>query len=150
MFCTNCGNQVPDGSAVCPYCRAPLARPVDAAPTGSRKALPIIALCCGVVGIIVGSVAYISFGIPVVFQNSTMTGSTLLVILTFLLGLAAIICGIIGLFRSIRTGGKKYVAGIILSAIGIYCGINALSYSAMSLVVNKMSGVFAFFDQIPR
>ena len=31
MFCTKCGNQVPDGSAVCPVCGAQLAAP-QAAP----------------------------------------------------------------------------------------------------------------------
>ena len=149
MFCMNCGNHGPDDSAVCPYCRTPLARPVDAAPTGARKALPIIALCCGVVGTVVGSAGYIATWFDTVFSHSYATSVPSaplpVILLSCLLGLAAIVCGVIGLVRSIRTGGKKYVTGIVLSAIGIYCGLNAMFSSVMSLFVNNLSGVFAYY-----
>lgn len=150
MFCMNCGNQVPDDSAVCPYCRTPLARPVDAAPTGARKALPIVALCCGVVGTVVGSAGYIATWFDTVFSHSYATSLPSaplpVILLSCLLGLAAIVCGVIGLVRSIRTGGKKYVTGIVLSAIGIYFGINALSTCLMFLIMNGMSGVFSQYS----
>ena len=145
MFCPNCGNQLLRNAAVCPYCRTQLSQPVAPPPTGARKFLPIFALCCGIVGIFVGMIAYMTYGISAVFQDSTITGSLLLVILASLLGLAAIICGIIGLIRSIRTGGRKYVPGIVLSAVGIYCGLNAMFSSVMSLFVNNLSGVFAIY-----
>ena len=145
MFCPNCGTHLPEQADICPACRAQLPRPVAPQPTGARKFLPIFALCCGIVGTAVGMVAYTTYGFRVVFQDSTSTGSLLLVILASLLGLAAIICGILGLIRSIRTGGKKYVAGIVLSAVGIYFGLNALFTSFMSLFVSSLSGVFAHF-----
>ena len=145
MFCPNCGSQVPDQTVICPVCHMQLPRLVTPPPTGARKFLPIFALCCGIVGTAVGMVAYTTYGFRVVFQDSTTTGSLLLVILASLLGLAAIICGILGLIRSIRTGGRKYVAGIVLSAVGIYFGINALFTSFMSLLVNNLSGVFAYY-----
>ena len=39
MFCTKCGNQIPDGSAVCPICGAQLAVP-QAAPQVAPQAAP--------------------------------------------------------------------------------------------------------------
>lgn len=145
MFCPNCGTQLREQADICPVCRAQLQRPIAPPPSVARKFLPIFALCCGIVGIFVGMIAYMTYGISAVFQNSTITGSLLLVILASLLGLAAIICGLIGLIRSIRTGSRKYVPGIVLSAIGIYCGLNAIFSSVISLFVNNLSGVFAFY-----
>ena len=40
MFCTKCGNQIPDGSAVCPICGAQLAAP-QPAPQPAPQAAPV-------------------------------------------------------------------------------------------------------------
>ncbi len=40
MFCAKCGKQIPDGSAVCPFCGAPLAAPQAAAPQAAPQVAP--------------------------------------------------------------------------------------------------------------
>ncbi len=65
MFCTKCGQQVPDGSKVCPFCgnqlaaaapaqAAPVSQPAPkAAKAGIGKYLPIIGIAAAVVVVIV-------------------------------------------------------------------------------------------------
>lgn len=68
MFCTKCGQQVPDGSKVCPFCGnqlaagaapaqapvAPVSQPAPkAAKTGIGKYLPIIGIAAAVVVVLV-------------------------------------------------------------------------------------------------
>ena len=55
----------------------------------------------------------------IVFAVQRSAAATIPIVLAFFLGLAAVICGAAGLRRSIHTGGRKNVAGIVLSAIGI-------------------------------
>ena len=43
MFCAKCGKQIPDGSAVCPFCGAPLAAPQAAAPQAAPQVAPQVA-----------------------------------------------------------------------------------------------------------
>ena len=58
MFCTNCGSQIPDGSAFCPECGAKLTAPASyaAAPVRTKKGMSRGAL----IGIIAAAVAVIA------------------------------------------------------------------------------------------
>ena len=134
MFCPNCGNQLPDNAAVCPYCRAQLQRPTPVQTPASKTILPGFALGFGIPAAILGY-----FGLIIFTFHRTLAAS-LPIVLAIALGLAAVICGSIGLKRSIRTGGRKNVAGIILSAIGIAGGVLAHFFSILGLIIGSMIG----------
>ena len=134
MFCSNCGNQIADNTAVCPYCRYQLRRVTPVQTPAPRTALPGLSLGFGIAGVILGYIGIIVFAV----QRSA--AATIPIVLAFFLGLAAVICGAAGLRRSIHTGGRKNVAGIVLSAIGISGGVVAHVFVIMALFLGSMIG----------
>ena len=153
MFCVNCGSQLPEGANVCPFCgtqvrQANPVQPVSPQPGYSypvspqplntepvRTPLPAMALGFGIGGFVL---AYIGYFVTILNKNSYMA---LLSLLAAMLGIGAIIFGAVGLRRSIRTNGrKKYVAGIVLSAIGLACGSGALLFSFFGLFLRAVIG----------
>ena len=136
MFCSYCGNQIPDNSIYCPVCRAQLQRSVPAQQTVRKTPLAGLALGFGIAGAVFG---YIGFIANAVSRNAL---PAILLVLAIFLGIAAVICGSIGLKRSIHTGGRKYVAGIVLSAVGISGGAVAHVFAFMGILVGSMISRF--------
>ena len=132
MFCSNCGNQLPENAAVCPYCRAQLRRPTPVETPVVRTPFPGFSLGFGIAAVVFGFIAYVT---------SILSGSSVMAfwtVLTFLLGIAGIIFGALGLRRSIRTGGRKYVAGIVLSAIGLACSVGGIVFAFLGTIIRMM------------
>ena len=158
MYCTNCGGQLPENANVCPFCgttvrKAAPVQPVNAQPVNTQPVnpypvnprplntepvktpLPALALGFGIGGLVLGYIGYF------VLLLSRGSYTVLLTFLAALLGIGAIIFGAIGLRRSIRTNGRrKYVAGIVLSAIGLACGAGALLFSFFGLFMRSVMG----------
>ena len=132
MFCSNCGNQIADNTAVCPYCRYQLRRVTPVQTPAPKTALPGFALGFGIAAVVLGVIGY---AVGAVYRNVI---SALPLVLAFLLGIGAVIFGASGLRLSIHTGGRKYVAGIVLSAIGIACGVLAHLYVFLGLLVKSL------------
>lgn len=136
MFCSNCGNQIADNTAVCPYCRYQLRRGTAVQTPAPRTALPGLALGFGITGAIFG---YVGLIVHAVGRNAI---GAILIVLAIFLGIGSVICGAIGLRCSIHTGGRKNVAGIILSAIGISGGAVAHVFAFFGLFLRSMIGRF--------
>ena len=132
MFCSNCGNQVPENTAACPYCRYQIRRVTPVQTPAPKTALPGFALGFGIAAVVLGVIGY---AVGAVYRNVI---SALPLVLAFLLGIGAVIFGASGLRRSIHTGGRKYVAGIVLSAIGIASGALAHVYVFLGLLVKSL------------
>lgn len=153
MFCTNCGNQLPENAKVCPYCRTTVRQPENTAPVYQqpvnpypvnprpldtepvRTPFPALAISFGIAGAILSYIGYI---VAILYRN---TIASVLPVLGALLGVGAVIFGIVGLIRSIRTNGRrKYVAGIVLSAIGLSGGAVALLFGFVGLLLRSVIG----------
>ncbi len=153
MFCTNCGNQLPENANVCPYCGTAVRQsesvqpayqqpvnpyPVNPRPLNTepvRTPFPVLAISLGLAGAIL---SYFGYFLSLLYRN---TISGILPVLGAMLGICGVVFGIVGLIRSIRTNGRrKYVAGIVLSAIGLSGGAVALLLSFFGVLLRSFIG----------
>ena len=134
MYCSYCGNHIPDNAAVCPYCRSQVRSASPLQQSAPRTPLGGLALGFGIAGTVFAYIGIITNAL----NRSALPA--LLSVLAIFLGIAAVICGSIGLKRSIRTGGRKNVAGIVLSAIGISGGALAHIFAFFAFFIGSMIG----------
>lgn len=149
MICNSCHATVPDGTPFCSNCGAKLsdapfqpyfpAQPISSAQEPvCRPAQPLVGMICGIVSFILSMILYF-----VLIVGSVTRSVTWLTILFGLLvgGLAifSMIFSIIGLRRSIRTGGRKYVPGIVFSAVGISMSASALLFLFLGILVGSLA-----------
>lgn len=130
MFCMKCGAQLADGSVVCPYCGQSLAAQAD-----KRPYEPLLGMILGIAAAVFAFVIYFCGIFSSIFGSGI---SWLLYVLVGLLAVAALVFSILGLKTSIRTGGRKYVAGIVFSSVGLGCVIGAF---ALLLIGGLLSGL---------
>lgn len=108
MFCGNCGNQIPDGSAQCPICGAPLQaapvqQPAYQQPAANGGTIAIVGLICGSVSIPFSILGGILYGVPgAAFGLILGAAGLVLGIMTQKAtnktkGMGAFVCGLIGL-----------------------------------------------------
>ena len=109
QFCTNCGTKIPT-EAVRPY------TPEQPAPA-PRPPQPLLGMIFGIIGAILSIVTYIVMLQGAVRGNMSTAGMILLITPTLGASVIGLIFSIIGMKRSIRTGGRKYVAGIVILGI---------------------------------
>ena len=116
MFCGNCGNQIPDGSAQCPICGAPLQaapaqQPVYQQPVyqqaGNGGAIGIVGLVLGICSIPFSILGGIMYGV---------IGSTI----GLLLGAAGLVLGIM---TQKATNKQKGLGAFICGLIGLIFGV---------------------------
>ncbi len=113
MFCGNCGNQIPDGSANCPICgtaqtpaAAPYAQPV-AGPVATSSSAATLATVCGVLSIVVAILGGILFGA-----------------IAALIGLAlGVVALVMGIKAKKETNNMKGNAGFVCGIIGLVFGV---------------------------
>lgn len=153
MFCTNCGSQLPEGANVCPFCGTAIRQPEPVQPAYQqpvnpypvnprplntepvRTPYPVLAISLGIAGAIL---SYFGYFLSLLYRN---TISGILPVLGAMLGICGLVFGIVGLIRSIRTNGRrKYVAGIVLSAIGLSGGAVALLFGFIGLLMKSVIG----------
>lgn len=145
MFCGNCGNQIPDGSAQCPICgapqqAAPVQQPVYQQPSYQQPAanvgtIAIVGLVCGSVSIPFSILGGILYGVPgAAFGLILGAAGLVLGIMTQKAtnktkGMGAFVCGLIGLIFgvlfmigcSICGCSEKQTTGTCYTALGT-CG----------------------------
>ena len=150
MFCVNCGTQLMDNTNVCPYCGTPVRQPEPVQPAYQQPVNPYpvnprpvntepirtplggLALGFGIAALIL---SFIGLASSAAYRNAF---SVVLTFLALMLSVGTIIFGAVGLRRSIRTNGRrKYVPGIVMSAIGLALGSLALIYSLIGLLFGR-------------
>ena len=126
-FCTNCGNEIPEGNAVCTNCGTP----VDGAPVAAQP------------------------GTTVVVNNSTqqkpsnglaIAGFVVSLVSTFLccgsFNVISLILSIIGAIKAKDYGGSgkgMAIAGIIISAIGLILLIAFAALGVLADIIEEAS-----------
>lgn len=151
MNCPNCGSYVPENSAFCTACGAnmqaqpqPYAAPAQPqyysqqAPE-KHPAMPLIGMIFGIVSAVMGFVSYI-LAVTGMVSRRADDAAEVLVVLGAVLAVVALVFSIIGMVKSVRTGGKKYVAGIVFSAVGIATAAFALLFGFLTMVVGGIFG----------
>lgn len=133
MFCKNCGSNISDDTAFCPNCGTPQSSefkaPVADKPNdNAAKTQPSNA---------VGLVGFILAMVSVVFWIIGLAASSIIFIVSLMLGIASIVCSAIGMsnasknnaqFRGLSISGL--VVGIVVVAISLILfiiGLAALS-----------------------
>lgn len=162
MICNYCHSNIQDGTPFCPYCgsaaaAAPaqphISEPVQAyvpVPTQPyyqqpsapvrRPGQPLVGMICGIVSFIMSIVIYFVFIVDSVYNRVTVV-EILLCILTGGLAVVSLVFSIIGMRKSIRTGGRKYVAGIVFSAVGISLSASAILFLLLGVVIGGMASL---------
>ncbi len=139
MYCPKCGRQVEDNAMFCAGCGTNLAGRIEVPKPKRAPVFAVVSLICGIASLVLVIPAMISI------VNSRAIGgsisiedpvSLIFIALVAAASVAAGVFGILGLIRSIRTGGKKSIKGIIMSAIGLY-----LALSAVLAIINLASSM---------
>ena len=145
MNCRYCNANIPEGSPFCPNCGAKQ-EPVPAAvyPTGQfetpvhRPYQPLLGMILSIIGAILSIVIFIVF-----VETKTFGALAILMcILTAAFTVTGLVFSIVGMRRSIRTGGRKYVAGIVFSAVGIGAAAFGLTYLFCAVVIGGLSATY--------
>lgn len=103
-----------------------------------HPAQPLVGMICGIVSFILSIVIYFVFIVDSAFHRVTAV-EILLCVLTGSLAIVALIFSIIGMRKSIRTGGRKYVAGIVFSAVGISLSASAIMFLLLGVVIGSVA-----------
>lgn len=145
MKCPYCGEMVPGQSQFCPNCGTRLpaesVQPYDSRQTpvpqqtAPRPVQPVLGMIFGIIGAILSIVVYVVMLEGAVTGGEPTAGSILLVVPALGAAVIGLIFSIIGMRRSVRTGGRKYVAGIVFSAVGIACSAFALIYLLVTVAL---------------
>lgn len=142
MFCASCGNQIPDGSANCPFCGAqqapaqpPYQQPVYQQPTYQQptyqqppaypqakipgRGFGIAGMVCGIIGLILSFFCMIGVGAIVNTYGRFVDTSGLFgeVFAYAILSILALVFGVAARNKGYRTGVA--MAGIVLGVIGL-------------------------------
>lgn len=159
MICNSCHATIPEGMAFCPNCGEKVTiptpaeqtfPPVQSMPTvppvryyppvepTPRPAQPLVGMICGIISLILSIVLYF---LLIVRAASGAGTSGIILFCVFGVGLAifALVFSIIGMRRSIRTGGRKYVPGIVFSAVGIATSASALMFLFLGFIIGSVA-----------
>ena len=132
MFCKNCGSNISDEAVFCPNCGAQAGEvkaPVEDSPSdnGVKKQSSNV----------VGLVGFILAMVSVLFWIIGLLASSILFLVSLMLGIAAIVCSAIGMKNSAESSGRYrglsiggLVVGIVVVAISVILfiiGLAALS-----------------------
>ena len=132
MFCKNCGCNISDDTAFCPHCgaqagedKASIASKPDDSSANTQSSNAV-----GLVGFILAMVS-------IVFWLIGLLASSILFIVSLMLGIAAIACSAVGMKNSSKCNGQHrglsvggLVVGIVVVAISVILfiiGLAALS-----------------------
>ena len=104
---------------------------------------PLIGMICGIVGAVLAFIAYIV--VIVCAAEDEGVGFVLLLLAAPALGLGAeaLVLSISGMKRSIHTGGRKHVPGIVLSAVGITTAAVDLIFVSIAVFIGVMYLAFS-------
>ncbi len=158
MICNNCHSVVADETKFCPNCGAKIGAEAAMAPQtypavpqtpvqpgypyqaqipAARPFQPLMGMICGIVSVVLAFIIY--FVVIVDSARSGISGfAVMLLVLDFGLAVFSLTFSIIGMRKSIRTGGRKYVAGIVFSAVGISCAAAALLFLFLSVLIGSV------------
>ena len=128
MNCPNCGADLYESSNLCHICGAKIngEAVAPAQQTAPRRPLqPMLGMIFGIISTVLASLDYVVVVYRVLY-GYTWTAVIILSILCVIAAIVALVFSIIGMKRSIRTGGRKYVAGIVFSAIGLETSASSL------------------------
>ena len=140
MNCPYCGASIPNQSQFCPGCGTKIPSqtvrpysPEQPAPA-PHPVQPVLGMIFGIIGAVLSVVAYVVMLDGAISGEESAAVFPVLVILTLVAAVLGLIFSIIGMVRSIRTGGRrKYVAGIVFSAVGISCAAFAFIYLILTV-----------------
>lgn len=130
MFCVKCGAQLADGSAVCPYCGQVLATQ-----TGKRPYEPLLGMILGIVASVIAFAVYF-FGVVAAVYGAEV--SAVFYVLSGALAVAALVFSVLGLKKSLSTGSRSYVAGIVFSSVGLACALATFLLLAISFFASNL------------
>ena len=87
----------------------------------------------GIISFVMALIAYLA--VIITSASGRGVGAVILLLVIPALGLAveSLILSITGMKRSIRTGGRKYVKGIVFSAVGITFAATALVFVTLTV-----------------
>ena len=150
MFCTGCGNQLPDGANVCPNCGKPVdgtkkvdingalnnvagdfKKSVNSAKGG--MGLPIILGLAGAV------VALISVFLPFVTVSIFGYSQSVSLIQSGFWGILALVCAVAAGAFAFLNGGKLSLFGLIVSAVGVLVEIIEI----ISIKSNQLGSMYS-------
>ncbi len=144
MICNSCHAEIPDSTRFCPNCGAPVTAvpvqpyyPTQQPETPARRpAQPLVGMICAIVSFFLAFVLYFAFIVNAATNGEGMgAGLILFTVLDAGLAIFSLVFSIIGLRKSIRTGGRKYVAGIVFSAVGISFSAGALLFLFIAVLI---------------
>lgn len=165
QFCPNCGSALTAQQTLSvPEEAAPFAAEAPAAPAApaypeipaapayppaqpyaaprapvQKTPLALIGMILGIVSAVLSFVAYFSSILSAALsRGASVRMLPVLWVLIALLAIGAMVCSILGLMRSIRTGGRKYVAGIVFSSVGLACSVAALVLLFVGIVIGSL------------
>ena len=140
-FCANCGNQL-NGSqtayAVQPPARYPASAVLPQSPEGPRPRQPLTGMILGICAAVLSILAYMFIMINAGLKRRFEDTGWILMFLTLALAAGALVFSIIGMRRSVRTGGRKYVAGIVFSGVGSGTAAYALLFSFFCFILTDL------------
>ncbi len=123
MNCPYCGAPVSGQPQYCPSCGGKLP---DVPQEPPRPTQPLLGMILGIISVVLAFFAYLASVISSASGRGFGIVILLLVIPALGLGVESLILSITGMKRSIHTGGRKYVKGIVFSSVGIACSATAL------------------------
>ena len=165
QYCPNCGSaltgQPASEASETPFVSetptAPLCPDVPAAPVYppaqpyaapsapvQKTPLALVGMILGIISAVLSFVSYFSSILSAALsRGSSAYYMPVLWVLVGLLAIGAMVCSILGLMRSIRTGGRKYVAGIVFSSVGLACSVAALVLLFVGILISSVVRGFA-------
>ena len=130
MNCPYCGAPVSGQPQYCPSCGGKLP---DVPQEPPRPTQPLLGMILGIISFVMALIAFLA--VIITSASGRGVGAVILLLVIPALGLAveSLILSITGMKRSIRTGGRKYVKGIVFSAVGITFAATALVFVTLTV-----------------